>query len=93
MEQLSEKIKIPEVNACLGNMYDDGNNYICFHSDNINKLIKNSYIISVTLGHERTFRIKSIKTSEVLDIKLKSGSVLLMSLEMQKLYQQREKGG
>jgi alkylated DNA repair dioxygenase AlkB len=53
LEQLSEEIKIPEVNACLGNMYDDGNNYICFHSDNINKLIKNSYIISVTLGQER----------------------------------------
>jgi alkylated DNA repair dioxygenase AlkB len=76
--------KHPDLNAVLGNKYEDGTRYISEHSDDEKDLVKNAYIISVSLGAKRDFIFKNKHTGEKITIQLEPGSVLLMGGECQK---------
>lgn len=47
-------------NQMLINWYENGHHYIGAHSDDTKQLVKNSSIVSITLGAERVFRLKKI---------------------------------
>ena len=77
----------PKFNGCFCNLYVDGTNVIGAHSDDEKDLDPNAFIASVSFGAERFFDIHPIKGgNRVMRIELKSGSVLLMGKNMQKLY-------
>ena len=69
----------------LINWYQDGNHYIGTHADNEPQIVKNSAILSISLGAERTFRIRSKYTNEVINnIAMTDKSYVVMGGEMQK---------
>lgn len=68
-------------NSVLINYYRDGQDRVAWHSDDEKELGKNPVIGSVSLGAERTFKLrhKHYKTNELKkSIILKNGSFLLM---------------
>lgn len=73
-------------NAILVNRYNDGDAYICAHSDN-EKAICNQNVVSVSYGATRTFRIRDKSTKKrVLDVPLRSGEVCWMDGDFQQQY-------
>ena len=74
----------PEINAVLGNKYDDGRHYIGAHSDDEKDLNQNSFIASVSLGAPRDFIFTHKKTKQKITILLEPGSLLLMGGDCQK---------
>lgn len=74
----------PKLNACLGNRYNDGKQYIGAHSDDERDLHNNAFIVSVSLGATRDFIFTHKKTKEKVKIALESGSVILMGGDCQK---------
>jgi alkylated DNA repair dioxygenase AlkB len=74
-------------NQLLINWYRDGNHYIGKHSDNESQIVKDSPIMSISLGSKRKFIIRDKKTSDiVLDLEMVNNSYLIMCGEMQKNY-------
>lgn len=65
-------------NSCLLNYYNDGEDYMGWHSDNEPDLDPRSPIASLSLGAERKFSFKHRSGSPVIDVMLGSGSLLLM---------------
>lgn len=65
-------------NACLLNLYHDGNEGMAWHSDGEKDLKKNGAIASFSLGAQRKFCFKHKKTKEVVNIDLPPGSLLVM---------------
>ena len=74
----------PKLNAVLGNKYNDGKQYIGYHSDDEGDLHPDAFIVSVSLGAERDFVFKHKKTGETVSVPLKSGSIVLMGGDCQK---------
>lgn len=63
----------------LINWYENGRHYIGAHSDNVNPLVDNSPIVSISIGATRIFRIKDKKTRSIVkDITVKHGTVVVM---------------
>lgn len=73
----------PDLNACLGNRYGDGHQYIGSHSDDEGDLDMNAFIVSVSLGAPRDFVFSNKHTGEKVKILLTPGSVLLMGGDCQ----------
>lgn len=74
-------------NQILINWYQNGLHYIGAHSDNTKPLVKESPIVSISLGEERLFRIKDKQTkSTIKDIILKDKTVITMGGEFQTHY-------
>ena len=65
-------------NACLLNLYHDGNEGMAWHSDDEKELVKNGCIASLSFGAERKFMLKHKKTKETISILLENGSLLCM---------------
>jgi len=90
MKKVLEKVLVdiepnhPKLNAVLGNKYNDGAQYIGFHSYSESDLHDDAFIVYVSLGAERDFVFKHIESGEKVSINLKSGSVLLMGGDCQK---------
>lgn len=75
-------------NMALVNWYDNGNNYIGWHSDNEKQIKRNSSIISMTFGAERDFQIREKKNKKnKINIKLENNSYLIMGGDFQKEFQ------
>lgn len=72
-----------EFNACLANLYRNGQDSNGWHADNERELGKNPVIASVSLGETRKFQLKHQITKQRIDIPLKHGSLLIMGGEMQ----------
>jgi alkylated DNA repair dioxygenase AlkB len=70
-------------NACLLNLYPDGEVGMAWHSDNEPELIPDGIIASISFGATRTFQLKHKQTGEKIDIKLENGSLLFMDMESQ----------
>lgn len=76
-----------EYNLALANFYENGHHSIGAHSDNEPQLVKGAAIVSVSLGQERTFRIRSRETNEiVMDIPMQDNTYLVMGGDMQERY-------
>lgn len=75
-------------NQVLINWYLDGRHYIGPHSDAEHQIVKGSPIVSISLGQERTFRVrdKANNSSIVLDLPMPSDTYVSMCGKMQEKY-------
>lgn len=71
-------------NSVLCNLYRNGNDSMGWHADKEKELGMNPYIGSLSLGESRLFRIRHCKTGKTHDLELGSGSLLIMSEELQR---------
>ncbi|MBL55915.1 MAG: alpha-ketoglutarate-dependent dioxygenase AlkB [Flavobacteriales bacterium] len=83
LKSLVEARTKSKFNSCLLNYYPSGEDGMGWHADDERELGKNPVIASISLGAERKFSFKHIESKEKLDLKLKNGSLLLMSGEIQ----------
>jgi alkylated DNA repair dioxygenase AlkB len=70
-------------NGVLVNLYNDGNEYIGAHSDREYSLLDGGYILALSFGAERIFRVRSKTTKDRWDIIAKSGQLLCMAGKFQ----------
>jgi alkylated DNA repair dioxygenase AlkB len=78
IKQKIEAITGASYNACLLNLYHEGEEGMGWHRDNEKEIIAESSIASVSLGAARKFAFKHATTNERLDIELANGSLLDM---------------
>ena len=83
LKQLCEKSAQATFNSVLANLYRDGADSMGFHADNEVELGAKPIIASVSLGAERNFDLKHIKTKARRRLPLQHGSLLIMSGETQ----------
>jgi alkylated DNA repair dioxygenase AlkB len=66
-------------NGILCNEYPDGNHVVGAHSDEESALDKNSGVVAISWGAERTFRIRNKTTKQIVaDVAASHGSVIQM---------------
>jgi len=65
-------------NALLVNWYADGSKYIGAHSDNTAPLVRDSPIMTVSLGATRCFRVRTRADERVVDLHPADGDVIVM---------------
>lgn len=71
-------------NQVLVNWYAHGDHYIGAHTDNESQIKKKSPILSISLGDERIFRIRSKDTKQIIhNIPMQDKSYLIMCGETQ----------
>jgi alkylated DNA repair dioxygenase AlkB len=73
-------------NACLLNLYHNGNEGMGWHADNEKEIATDSAIASVSFGEERKFVFKHKSTSETISLSLENGSLLIMKNETQRYW-------
>ena len=74
-------------NQMLVNWYQDGNDYIGAHADAERDLVPHSPILSVSLGQERCFRVRSASDKAIVaDVSMPDRSYIMMGGEMQSRY-------
>ena len=74
-------------NSVLANKYRNGQDSMGWHSDDEKELGENPVIASLSLGEERKISFRSKFDKEKLDLKLDSGSLLMMSGATQQNWQ------
>ncbi|MDT8347649.1 MAG: alpha-ketoglutarate-dependent dioxygenase AlkB [Flavobacteriaceae bacterium] len=76
-----------EFNACLLNLYRDGNDSNGWHADDEAPLGKNPFIASLSFGSERSFHLKHRKLPDARwKLNLAPGSLLIMKGTTQTFY-------
>ena len=78
IKALVEKISGETFNACLLNLYHNGNEGMAWHSDDEVELKKNAAIASLSFGAERKFGFKHKKHPTTFTLTLENGSLLVM---------------
>lgn len=78
LKEIVEHTSGETYNACLLNLYHNGNEGMSWHSDNEKELKKNSAIGSLSLGAARKFMFKHKTTKETISVILEHGSLLVM---------------
>lgn len=73
-----EALTHEKFNACLLNLYHDGNEGMGWHSDDEKSIVPQSTIVSVSFGATRKFAFRNKKDKAQISVVLESGSVLLM---------------
>jgi alkylated DNA repair dioxygenase AlkB len=73
-----ESITGAKYNACLLNLYHEGEEGMGWHQDNEVEMVAGSSIASMSLGAARMFAFKHAATKERIDIALENGSLLDM---------------
>jgi len=86
IKQKIEAITGASYNACLLNLYHEGEEGMGWHRDNEKEIIAESSIASVSLGAARKFAFKHATTNERLDIELANGSLLDMKGPIQQYW-------
>lgn len=82
-EQIAQQTGV-QFNTVLANLYRDGRDSMGWHADNEPELGTNPVIASVSLGSVRTFQLRHRKKKDQrVDLKLESGSLLLMAGPLQ----------
>lgn len=75
-----------DFNGILINKYNDGNDYICAHSDDETKLNANG-VVSISYGSERVFRIRDKITKKIIcDESTTHCCIFHMGGDFQKVY-------
>jgi alkylated DNA repair dioxygenase AlkB len=85
-QRLAAHLKQP-FNSLLVNYYRDGNDSMGWHSDDEIELGPQPTIVCISLGAERALKLKHKASNKVTEIKLHSGSCLVMSGHSQRDYQ------
>ncbi|KAA1159206.1 MULTISPECIES: alpha-ketoglutarate-dependent dioxygenase AlkB [Pseudoalteromonas] len=75
------------LNSLLVNYYRDGNDTMGWHSDDEIELGDKPTIVCVSLGADRILKLKHKASNKVTDLKLQSGSCLIMNGHSQRDYQ------
>ena len=83
IKQKVESITGSSYNACLLNLYHEGEEGMGWHRDNEKEIVAGSSIASLSFGAVRKFAFKHAKTNERLDIDLAHGSLLDMKGDIQ----------
>lgn len=83
LKQVIEQKSGEKFNACLLNLYHNGDEGMAWHSDDEKDLKKNGAIASLSFGAERKFSFKHKTTGEVVSIMLENGSLLMMKDKIQ----------
>jgi alkylated DNA repair dioxygenase AlkB len=83
IKQKVEGLTGAKYNACLLNLYHEGEEGMGWHQDNEKEMIAGSSIASLSFGAVRKFAFKHAKTNERLDIDLAHGSLLDMKGDIQ----------
>lgn len=78
LKQLVEACTDTTYNACLVNLYNDGQDGMAYHSDGEQDLLKHGAIASLSLGAERRFCFKHKTSKEKVELVLTHGSLLVM---------------
>ena len=86
VKQKVEAITGAKYNACLLNLYHEGEEGMGWHRDNEKEIVTESSIASVSLGAVRKFAFKHATTNERLDIELANGSLLDMKGAIQQCW-------
>lgn len=73
-------------NQLLVNWYENSNHYISYHSDNIKPLVKNSPIITISIGCTRTFSLLNKETNEKINFPVYNNTYFAMLDNFQELY-------
>jgi alkylated DNA repair dioxygenase AlkB len=73
------------LNSCLIGVYRDGSHAVDWHADDEPEL--RDRIVSVSLGATRTFQLREVAGGAPFAVPLKHGSVLVMTVESQRLWQ------
>lgn len=73
-------------NACLLNLYHNGEEGMGWHSDDEKEIIPNSSIASLSIGAERKFAFKHKTTKETVNLILENGSLLEMKGPIQQYW-------
>lgn len=73
-------------NACLLNLYHNGDEGMGWHSDDEKEIIPNSSIASLSIGAERKFAFKHKLTKETTNLLLENGSLLEMKGPIQQYW-------
>lgn len=83
IKQKVEAITGAKYNACLLNLYHEGEEGMGWHQDKKKEMVAGSSIASLSFGAVRKFAFKHATTNERLDIELAHGSLLDMKGEIQ----------
>lgn len=83
IKNIVESITKESYNACLLNLYHNGEESMGWHSDNEKEIIANSSIASLSLGANRKFSFKHKVSKETVSIELEDGSLLEMKGSIQ----------
>ena len=83
IRELVSKYTHQSYNACLLNLYHDGEEGMGWHSDDEREIVPNSSIASLSIGAERKFRFKHKATKETQSLLLQNGSLLEMAGSLQ----------
>jgi len=78
LKNIVESLTKQTYNACLLNLYHNGDEAMGWHSDNEKEIIANSTIASLSIGASRKFSFKHKVTKETISIQLGNGSLLEM---------------
>mgnify|MGYP000394720517 FL=1 len=78
LKNIVESLTKQTYNACLLNLYHNGEEAMGWHSDNEKEIIANSSIASLSIGASRKFSFKHKVTKETISIQLGNGSLLEM---------------
>jgi len=84
IKELLESLTKSKYNACLLNLYHNGDESMGWHSDDEKEIITESSIASLSLGAERKFSFKHKATKERISVLLENGSLLEMKGSIQK---------
>jgi alkylated DNA repair dioxygenase AlkB len=83
IRELVSKHTHQSYNACLLNLYHDGEEGMGWHSDDEREIVPNSSIASLSIGAERKFSFKHKATKETQSLLLQNGSLLEMAGSLQ----------
>ncbi len=78
LKNMVESITKEKYNACLLNLYHNGEEAMGWHCDNEKEIVANSSIASLSIGASRKFSFKHKVTKETISIQLGNGSLLEM---------------
>lgn len=83
--QIEKKLNLPKdyFNACLCNLYEDGEAYLSYHKDNEKEMDREAVIVSLSLGYDRKFYLKNDNTKEVEKFVHKNGEIFIMEAPTQ----------
>jgi len=84
IKEIVESLTKSKYNACLLNLYHNGDESMGWHSDDEKEIIAESSIASLSLGAERKFSFKHRATKETISVLLENGSLLEMKGPIQK---------
>ncbi|MGL1956822.1 MAG: alpha-ketoglutarate-dependent dioxygenase AlkB [Colwellia sp.] len=89
LKKLVEQQTNETYNACLLNLYHNGEEGMAWHSDGERDLKENGAIASLSFGARRKFSFKHKQSKEVISLFLNSGSLLVMKGETQRYWLHR----